>query len=164
MNDQGNITGKYDYPQFDPMHMVVLGTPRPQGSMSAIPRKGGGVFMKAPSTTTDWRNTVIARIQQELHVGHLQKVEAGPIAVSLGFFFARPKSHPQRRRKVDRGRRYNGPDLDKLVRAMLDGMTIGGLIGDDTQVARITAEKTYSEDGSEGVEFAVLWMAGGYRT
>ncbi|HVO78297.1 MAG TPA: RusA family crossover junction endodeoxyribonuclease [Methanomassiliicoccales archaeon] len=61
--------------------------------------------------------------------------------VSVEFVFARPKSLPKRV-KHDTKR----PDLDKLVRAVLDGLTMH-LIPDDSQVVVIQARKRYAAEG-----------------
>lgn len=68
-----------------------------------------------------------------------------PYSVELAFYMpegARPK--------------YGWPtkdgDLDKLVRAVLDGLTQGGLIVDDRHVTRITTTKLF---GAPGVSVVV---------
>lgn len=48
------------------------------------------------------------------------------------------------------------PDLDKLCRALLDGMTDGGLITDDARVVGLHAHKRYaSEVNPTGVRVSV---------
>ena len=39
------------------------------------------------------------------------------------------------------------PDLDKLIRATLDGLADGGLIVHDQRVAQVTAAKRYAISG-----------------
>ena len=67
--------------------------------------------------------------------------QAGPVAITVSFRLPMPRS----RRRVDRDRGWRWadkrPDLDKLQRSTLDGLTAGGVFGDDCQVVRVTAEK-----------------------
>lgn len=41
-------------------------------------------------------------------------------------------------------------DVDKLVRAVNDGLTAGGLIEDDRFIIRLTAEKAWAGEGGPG--------------
>lgn len=84
------------------------------------------------------------------------RAEAGsieaPYVVALDFAMPRPArpAHPH----PTRG------DLDKLVRAVLDGLTRGGLIADDRHVIELAASKRWaSERGAEGVAVTVRSMA-----
>jgi len=73
----------------------------------------------------------------------------GPVQVSLRFALLRPKAHykagklrpdaPEAYACVTRGRH----DIDKLTRAVLDGLT-GTMYEDDSQVTQVTAIKTWS--------------------
>ena len=62
-----------------------------------------------------------------------------PVEVVLDFYFARPKSVNKKRLGMT-----VRPDLDKLVRALLDALT-GVLFQDDSQVVGIIARKHYDE-------------------
>lgn len=64
-----------------------------------------------------------------------------PLAVVVSFTLPRP---PSVRSRVWP---YVKPDLDKLVRAVFDGMTEGGVWRDDSRVCRLTTEKSYGEPG-----------------
>ncbi len=65
--------------------------------------------------------------------------------MELLFVFNRPKT-------VKRDEPYVRPDLDKLIRAVLDGLT-GVAYEDDQQVVRLTAQKAYGE--TEGVHIKI---------
>ena len=60
-----------------------------------------------------------------------------PIIISMKFILKRPKT-------VKRDQPTVAPDLDKLVRAVNDGLT-GVAFIDDSQVVQINASKTYGE-------------------
>ena len=65
--------------------------------------------------------------------------------MDLVFIFNKPKT-------VKRNEPYVRPDLDKLIRAVLDGLT-GVAYEDDQQVVRLTAQKAYGE--TEGVHIRI---------
>ena len=64
----------------------------------------------------------------------------GPLAVSLTFTLLKPKSAPKSRVIYPIKR----PDVDKLARSCLDAMT-KIVWRDDSQVIKLTAEKTYGD-------------------
>jgi Holliday junction resolvase RusA-like endonuclease len=47
------------------------------------------------------------------------------------------------------------PDVDKLVRAVGDGLTQGGAIADDARIVDLHAYKRYSVDGWTGVHVTI---------
>jgi len=68
------------------------------------------------------------------------------VVVTIVFKMPRPKGHYGARGLRPSAPRLPAvkPDLDKLVRAVLDGITEGGAIHDDAQVCAIAASKTYA--------------------
>jgi len=68
----------------------------------------------------------------------------GPIIISMRFRLKRPKT-------VKRLRPTVPPDLDKLVRAVNDGLT-GVAFTDDSQIVQITASKEYSDISGVDIE------------
>jgi crossover junction endodeoxyribonuclease RusA len=121
---------------------VAYGVPAPQGSMRAFNVKG----RQHPVVTSDnprtrpWKQTVLLAARDAL-------CDRAPIdiavRVDVQFYMPRPKSAPKSRRLPTKL-----PDLDKLVRAILDAMTDAGVWHDDSQVAMIQAAKFYA--GGEG--------------
>ena len=74
--------------------------------------------------------------------------------MDLLFVFNKPKT-------VKRNEPYVRPDLDKLIRAVLDGLT-DVAYEDDQQVVRLTAQKSYGE--TEGVHIRISErVSGGIR-
>ena len=74
----------------------------------------------------------------------------GPVAVTVTFFLRRPAYHYGTGRNANL-LRLNAPDhvskkpdIDKLLRSTLDGLTEAGVWRDDSQVAQVTAAKLYS--------------------
>ena len=63
------------------------------------------------------------------------------MSLTVRFYLPRPKSLPKRVTEHTKK-----PDLDKLLRAVLDACTTGGVWRDDSQVATIHARKVYAGD------------------
>lgn len=112
----------------------VIGLPAPQGSKRHV---GNGVMVESSKNLKPWRDsvTVAAREAQELH-----GTVPGPVEVSLWFRFPPTKSDPHRHRHAQT------PDLDKLIRGVLDALTHSRLITDDKAVWCVKAAKTYAPD------------------
>ena len=127
-----------------PVHFTVWGSPKAQGSLRHV---GRGRLINAPETL-DWRFQVTTASRQAMAA---RLPLEGPVAVDLHFIVPRPKSIPK---KILRP--FKKPDLDKLIRAVLDGMTYGGVWGDDAQVVDIRASKHYATpDALPGVTVIV---------
>lgn len=143
------------------LQIWVPGVPRPQGSMQAIVSKSTNrAFMRQSPTVVEWRNTVVAYTWDAIEEQEWEVAAEGPIHLHTEFFFARPKSHSRRRRWEDRGIKYDGSDLDKLVRAIGDALSVAGVYTDDRQVTSIAARKHYAEQpGDEGALIAVTRVA-----
>jgi len=113
----------------------ISGKPVPQGSLKFI--NGHAIHVRATDLAV-WRAD-IAR-----GCANFQYHE-GPVSIELKFVMQRPKT-------VKREHPHVRPDLDKLIRAVLDGLTGVGY-RDDEQVVSIDARKTY---GSEPGVFIAL--------
>ena len=138
----------------DFLSFFVAGTPKPQGSSTPmVSRSTGKAFLKTSPALAQWRNTVVDRALDAIADAGWERVEDAPVQVTLGFEFQRPKSHSKKRRESDNGWHYNRPDLDKLVRAVIDGLTVAGVWQDDGQVSAITTDKSY--DSRKGVYVTV---------
>lgn len=119
------------------IQFTVYGIPQPKGSTRAFFRPG----MARPVVTSDNPRTkpwalLVSTVAQE-HAGANPPIE-GPVSVVLEFWLPRPKSLPKR--VVAHTKK---PDLDKLVRAVLDGLT-GIVFYDDAQVVSVRASKGYT--------------------
>jgi len=122
---------------------IVQYEPEPQGSARALilPKHRYPVVVHDNPGTKRWRKTVkqaaanaIFESPETLTFG--DEVYSGAVAVSLSFYFTKPKTA----RRVHHTVR---PDLDKLCRAVLDGLKEGCVFHDDAQVCVLTANKQY---------------------
>ena len=126
------------------MIITVRGIPAPQGSKRHV---GGGRMIEMSKAVGPWREAVRAETQRAMNGdGPL----SGAVSVIAEFFMPRPKSHYRTGRNAallrDSAPGWPSckPDLDKLERAILDGLTAGGAWGDDSQVVRLIAAKSYA--------------------
>ena len=120
------------------IQFFVEGTPIPQGSMKHI---GNGRMIHSRATElATWRALIALAAKQ----AGCTPIDS-PIIISMRFQLKRPKT-------VKRDHPTVPPDLDKLVRGVLDGLTNTSYL-DDSQVIDIKASKVYSE--TPGVEIEI---------
>jgi crossover junction endodeoxyribonuclease RusA len=144
----------------DAVTFQVLGEPQPQGSKTAFVRthpNGDPVRMAGGRIMCGVRDANAARLKPwRKAVAHAARTVMGPRAPLLGplvveatFTMAKPASAPKRRRVWPDTR----PDVDKLLRALLDGLTDGGVYADDGQVVAALAFKAYPAEASTGLSY-----------
>jgi crossover junction endodeoxyribonuclease RusA len=115
----------------------VNGKPIQQGSMKVI---NGHVLHAKGSELIYWRSAIALEASR-----HISKMYEGAIRLEIGFRMEKPKS-------VKRTYPTKPPDLDKLVRSVLDALS-GVAYVDDGQVTEIAANKAY---GVAGVDITVI--------
>lgn len=127
----------------------VDGTPAQQGSKTTDPRSGRS-FDSSHKTLRPWRKAVTAAAQLEAKMTQAPLLD-GPLAVRIRFIYERPKKHYRTGRFAHILRpdapvyKATAPDLDKLERAILDGITDAKVWTDDARVARLSSEKIWGE-------------------
>ena len=146
-----------------PKETYVYGIPVPQGSARAFNRGGKIVVTSDNPNLKKWRTHCALVLRRDIAADIDNE---GSFGVELRFYFDRPKSHLNGSGSLRKGYGISHtvkPDLDKLVRALLDSGTDSGVWHDDAQVVRLTAKKQYVEDkpGSSlsGV-FIKVWKEG----
>lgn len=132
--------------------VFVPGRPAPQGSKRLL---GRGVMVESSKAVAPWR----ADVRDAVH-GH-ERFD-GPVFVHLEFVLPRPKSHYRTGRNAHLLRETappcpaGKPDLDKLVRAVLDAVGSAGAWRDDSQVVRLQTTKRYTTgDEDSGVRILI---------
>lgn len=131
------------------MRFRVYGIPAPQGSKKAFVRGGKAVVVEQSEKVAPWRNAVssaaVAARQQ------VPEQFVGAVGVRITFFLPRPKTAPK-------SRVYPAvtPDLDKLLRSTLDGISDAGVWEDDKQVVQIVASKRYTTADVECASGALI--------
>jgi crossover junction endodeoxyribonuclease RusA len=79
-------------------------------------------------------------------VGH--EPMSGPLEVEIIFRFPMPASRPKQIRERLRVWKTTTPDIDKLCRSTLDGLTDSAVIADDRYVAVLVASKYETSEPS----------------
>ena len=139
----------------------AYGRPVTQGSKTAVRRGGRVILIEDAKGWRPWRDTLVAAARAAY--GGSAPI-AGPVAVSCTFVFGRPMSHYGTGRNAGRVKasapawpstRGTG-DVDKLVRAVLDPLTIAGVIEDDSRVVDCRGVKVWAgREEREGVYVVV---------
>lgn len=122
----------------------VLGHPEPQGSMKGFVINGRAVLTSNNKKLKPWRQMVGMTALAAITECAGQHV---PVALDIDFYIAKPQSAPKNRLSPS-----VKPDLDKLIRGILDALT-GIAFHDDGQVCAINAYKHY--DALERTEIKV---------
>ena len=115
----------------------ILGVPAPQGSKTRMPN---GAIVEGGSRTgrakhKAWRHAVAA-VARDIAAG-LDGPLDEPLRLEITFRFPMPKSRPALARKAGIWPHAVKPDIDKVLRTTLDGLTDGGLIRDDSRVCQV---------------------------
>ena len=132
------------------MRFRVNGQPAPQGSKRHV---GGGRMVEMSKAVGPWREAVRAEAQRTGSAEFWNPSDPGPLSVTVVFILKRPASHFRTGRWSERLRESaprfpaGRPDVDKLARAVLDGLVAGGVMADDAQVVSLNACKVYASDG-----------------
>ena len=114
----------------------VNGTPVPQGSKTARVVGNRAVMWDSNPMLKAWRENVAQATWRTMDGNQCDE----PVAVTIWFYLDRPKT-------VKRDRPSVKPDLDKLCRAVLDGIT-DSCLADDAQVIELNAAKFYADDST----------------
>lgn len=116
----------------------VLGVPAPQGSKTAVTIGGKARVIQAGSKSgrakhKAWR-AAVAETARDLAD---DRPHDGPLRLTITFRLPMPKSRPAAARRAGVWPHSVKPDIDKLLRSTLDGMSDGGLIADDARVCAV---------------------------
>jgi Holliday junction resolvase RusA-like endonuclease len=115
------------------IQVFVPGVAQPQGSKNAYNRGGRCVLVEANKNLPVWRAFVQDKLEQA-NAGCDPML--GAVSLTAIFFMPRPKSSTRALPSVK-------PDLDKLIRGVLDSLTKAGTIKDDALVVEILAKKLW---------------------
>lgn len=124
----------------------VQGRPRPQGSHGVNPTTGK-VYPMAKGLHA-WRQSIAEHSFAAAYREGIRYEHGEPLRVVCHFFYRRPKHHFRGGllKAEAPTAKTSPPDVDKLLRAVLDGLVQGGVLPDDAQVASTTSEKAWGTD------------------
>lgn len=116
----------------------IAGHCAPQGSKRHL---GNGVMIESCKRVKGWRSDVRAALIDDR--GQPRAYFDGPVHVDVAFVMPRPKSAPKKREPAADKK----PDIDKLLRAVLDSVSSSGVWRDDSQVVSVISEKRIAKLG-----------------
>lgn len=116
------------------VRLTVYGQVAPKGSRTLGTRGDGTAFTRPASNREHAWTEAVAK--QAMWTRSHVAVPSPPYRVTLAFHLPRPArpAHPYPSRV----------DVDKLARAVLDGLVRGGLLEDDRHVTELVATKTWA--------------------
>jgi Holliday junction resolvase RusA-like endonuclease len=125
--------------QLGTIEFDVHGAPVQQGSKRWV---GNRMIEMSAATLKPWRQAIASAAHVAARRDHWTLTD-GPLRVDVIFRLHRPPSIPKKRRLP-----AVKPDLDKLIRALLDGITDSNSVWtDDARVVDIHAVKRYALPG-----------------
>jgi len=135
------------------VEIKVTGLPKPQGSKRVF---NGRIVEASGNSLKVWRKAIADECAKQTE----HKIILGPVRVEIDFYLPRPKTVKVK----DRATPIVPPDVDKLARAVLDGIGQGpsgkvgdGLVyGDDSQVVELLARKFYADDREPGANITII--------
>jgi Holliday junction resolvase RusA-like endonuclease len=122
----------------------VHGIPKPQPRPRAYSR-GGKAGVYNPGTADDWKKAIKLMMKQ-----HKGTFGDNPIMLSMTFHLPRPKSHYGTGKNMNKLKpsaplnHTQKPDVDNMVKAVMDAITDVGVWKDDSQVVSLSADKYWA--------------------
>lgn len=130
---------------YETVSFVVAGVPIPQGSTRAFVVKGRAVTTSTNKNLAQWRQRIATEAQRVGYESCFYRDGKFSYTVTAEFYFPRTKSMGKKNI-----RHTVRPDLDKIQRAVGDGIT-GVLIPDDATIDRWLVSKYYlPPDSTQG--------------
>ncbi len=133
----------------------VPGVAAPQGSKKAFRTRGGRIALVESCSRVKPYRATIALAAREVWA---ESATHGTVGVSIAFTFVRPKSHYNAKGVLRAGvATHPGKgigDIDKLCRAVLDGLT-GVIYADDSQVVSLVATKSYGNTAESRISIYI---------
>ena len=120
--------------------LTIPGTPVPKGSLVCT-RGPRHALREDNAKTKPWRERVTAAARQIQQ----RPDQNQPLDVEITFTFDRPKSTKRELPAVK-------PDVDKLVRTILDALEDAEVLVNDSQVVDLAARKRYARYGDQMTE------------
>jgi Holliday junction resolvase RusA-like endonuclease len=121
---------------------VVLGRPVPQPRPRISMASGfARAYTPANHPVVAYRKAIHAIAKKRI-----AKCGASSVVVEVSFVFQRPKSHWNKRGLKEDAPRLPRPDVDNLLKSVLDALTTAGVVDDDTFVKDARCRKRYVSD------------------
>ncbi len=137
--------------------VFVPGDPKGQPRPRAFAFKGKA-RMYDPGTAEFWKGEIAAALKP-----WAQRMWDGPVLVRASFSFRRPKRHFRKGgalRDAAPSRHVQKPDIDNLLKAVLDCGSVIGIWRDDAQVAAVQTAKDWAGDKGPGLQLDIETLEG----
>ena len=149
--DSPNQRAKWERAAAKPgvIHLKFLGDPAPQGSKTVTRY---GALREVSTKIQPWRASVQYACDQQYKGQSI----TDPVEMDVTFILPRPKGDYGTGRNATKLKpsapthHTKTPDLDKLLRGLLDPMTVkcgGNVLSDDSVVVELNGRKRYAEAG-----------------
>ena len=123
----------------------ICGEPAPQGSKTAFVRGRRAVLVETSKKLPAWRKQIEDTARREYEGEPIDR----PVRVAVDFFMPKPQK-PRFEWPA------TAPDLDKLQRAIGDGLEKGGVLKNDSRIVEWVARKHYADTpDDQGVRVAI---------
>ena len=129
----GNFSGEAEGEKMNEIQFIVRGVPVPQGSTRAFVVGKRAITTNKTPALVAWRHAIAT--EARLHAP--PSLWEGALNVTCSFQF-----EPLKSRKKQGMTHFQRPDIDKLLRAVLDACT-GVIWKDDAQVQILRGQKVY---------------------
>ena len=132
---------------------IPKGQPRPQAFSMKDKKTGKSVArLRTAGTAESWKSDIVAAGTAWRPIVPLENA----IEVALIFWMPRPKRLMRQSDPIGAINHESKPDIDNLIKAVLDALTNDGWWRDDAQVSKVTASKMYhARVGSPGAQITV---------
>lgn len=106
----------------------------------ACPRpRVAGRFAYMPNTYLQWKNSVKMQIRNQCKIRNITE----PVFIVMSFVYQRPMSYMRKKDPAERMLKGSRPDLDNLIKSVMDTLQDCKLLKDDSQVIGLMAHKWY---------------------
>lgn len=141
----------------EPLTFAVGHKPASKGSLKVASRRGQPLRLTEDGKWSKAFREAVGYAARHALAGRQGYPLGGPVEVHIVFAFEQPASYAKRRRHWPVSRKAG--DLDKLTRNVFDALTDAGVVGDDSQVCRLIADKDYAGHGvAAGQAEAGAWV------
>ena len=132
------------------MRSVIPGQPVPKGR-PRVTTRGGKARTYTPARTRLWETLAADKFQRDWMGANKSKYHVvpadRPVSLSLEAVFERPQRLSKKKDFAGRIVHDKRPDIDNVIKAVLDSLTTAGVLIDDSRVESVTARKRYAAKG-----------------
>ncbi len=111
--------------------------------------RGGKIMHYTPKQTRDYEQEIAITIRNAM-IKHRIATVLDPIGLSVDALFPRPK-------RAHGSANTSKPDIDNVLKSVMDGIKRGGFVRDDCQIVDVHAKKMWCDPGHQGVMITLIY-------